>query len=72
MLSKEGMDFILHVTHWFGGHWEDPEWGRRPATQVLVAMAIHEFAAGIQDADLRGQISSAADRVIAKNSQAIK
>lgn len=32
MLSKQALDFILHVTDYFKGHWEDPEWGRRPVT----------------------------------------
>jgi hypothetical protein len=36
MLSAAARDFMLHVTNYFHGHWEDPEWGKRPVNQVLV------------------------------------
>jgi hypothetical protein len=71
MLSKAAMDFILRLTDWFHGHWEDPEWGKRASTQILVAVAVRDLAAGIQETELRSQIQSAADKVIAKSSQAI-
>lgn len=70
MLSRSALDFILQITHYFNGHWEDPEWGRMPLTQVLVAVAIRELGEGIQDATLRGQIQGAANQVIAKSSAA--
>jgi len=44
------LEFILQITDYFKGHWEDPEWGRRPANQVLIALAVRELAQGIQDA----------------------
>ncbi len=68
MLSKAGLDFILHITDYFNGHWEDPEWGRMPVNQTLIAVAIRELGDGIQDATLRGQIQAAANQVVAKNS----
>jgi hypothetical protein len=71
MLSKAALDFILRLTDWFHGHWEDPEWGKRPATQILIAVAVRDLATGIQDSDLRGQIQTAADKVVAKNAQAL-
>jgi hypothetical protein len=71
MLSKAAMDFLLRLTDWFHGHWEDPEWGKRPTTQILIALALRDLATGLHDADLRGQIQTAADKVIAKNSQAV-
>ena len=71
MLSKAALDFILRLTDWFHGHWEDPEWGKRASTQILVAVAVRELADGIQDSELRGQIHGAVDKVIAKNGQAI-
>lgn len=71
MLSKAALEFVLRLTDWFRGHWEDPEWGKRSTTQVLIAIAVHELATGIQDAELRGEIHAAADEVIARNSQAI-
>lgn len=71
MLSKAAMDFLLRLTDWFHGHWEDPEWGKRPTTQILIALALRDLATGLHDADLRGQIQTATDKVIAKNSQAV-
>jgi hypothetical protein len=70
MLSKDRLDFILRLTDWFHGHWEDPEWGKRATTQILVAVAVRDLAEAIQDSDMRGQIQGAADKVIAKHNQA--
>jgi hypothetical protein len=50
---------------------EDPEWGRMPATQIPVAVAVRDMAAGINDKEPRAQITSAADKVVAMNSQAV-
>ena len=69
MLSKAGLDFILHITNYFHGHWEDPEWGRMPVNQLLIGVAIRELAEGIGDATIRGQVQTAANKAIAKNSQ---
>lgn len=71
MLSKDRLDFIAHLTDWFRGHLEDQGWGKRSATQILVALAVRDLAEGIQDAELRGQIHAAADEVIVRNSQTI-
>jgi len=71
MLSKAALDFLLRLTDWFHGHWEDPEWGKRPTTQILIALAVRDLASGIQDAEFRGQIQAAADKVVAKNSQVV-
>ncbi len=68
-MSKNRLDFILRLTDYFNGHWEDPEWGKRPTTQILIALAAHELATGLQDAELRGQITAATEKVIAKNSK---
>lgn len=69
MLSKEARAFILHVTNYFNGHYEDPEWGRMPVNQILVGLVIRELANVIQDAEIRGQIQTATDKSIAKNAQ---
>lgn len=69
---KSRLDFILQITHYFNGHWEDPEWGRRPASQVLIALAIRDLAAGVADGALQKQIIEAADKSIAKNAAAVK
>jgi hypothetical protein len=71
MLSKAALDFILHITDYFHGHYEDPEWGRMPATQILVAVAIRDLAGGIHDKEMRGQMTAAADKVVAMNSQIV-
>lgn len=71
MLTKDALDFLLRLTDWFHGHWEDPEWGKRPTTQILIALAIHDLATGIQDAELRGQIRAAADKVVVKTSHVV-
>ncbi len=72
MLSKTALDFILRLTDWFHGHWEDPEWGKRPTSQILIAIAVRELAAGIQEAELRSQIQATADKVIVKNSHLVQ
>lgn len=66
------LEFILQITDYFKGHWEDPEWGRRPANQVLIALAVRELAQGIQDAAVQKQITEIADKAIAKNAAAVK
>jgi hypothetical protein len=71
MLSKAALDFLLRLTDWFHGHWEDPEWGKRPTTQILIALALRDLATGLHDTESRGQIQAAADKVIAKNGQAM-
>ncbi len=71
MLTKQGLDFILRLTDFFHGHWEDPEWGKRATTQVVVALAVHELADGMEDAKLRGQVQALTQEVIAKNSRAV-
>ena len=65
--SGSRLDFILRLTDYFHGHWEDPSWGRRPGSQVLIALAIDVLSSKISDAGLRGQIQSAAGAVVAKN-----
>jgi hypothetical protein len=71
MLSKAALDFLLRITDWFHGHWEDPEWGKLPSSQILIAVAVRDLASGIEDSELRAQVQGATDKVIAKNSHAI-
>ncbi|MES2073859.1 MAG: hypothetical protein V4488_26130 [Pseudomonadota bacterium] len=70
MLSKTAKDFILHITNYFHGHWEDPEWGKQPVNQLLIGLAVKELANGIHDVELKGHIQSAAEKLVTKNSQA--
>jgi hypothetical protein len=71
MLTKEARDFILHITNYFDGHWEDPDWGRRPENQLLVGLAIRALSSGIAEARNREQIHGAANEVVAKNAQLV-
>jgi hypothetical protein len=71
MLTKAGLEYLLRLTDWFHGHWEDPEWGKRPTTQIMIALAVRDLASGIQDAELRAQINAASDKIVAKNSQIV-
>jgi hypothetical protein len=70
--AKSRLEFILQITDYFKGHWEDPEWGRRPSNQVLIALAVRELAQGIQDSAAQKQITEIADRTIAKNAAAVR
>jgi len=69
MLTKEGFDFILRLTDYFHGHWEDPEWGRRSMSQALVGLAIHTLAAGVTDENARVAVQHAAEKVVGKSAQ---
>jgi len=71
MLSNAAREFILHVTHYFNGHWEDPEWGRRPVNQLLIGLTIRELADGLGDKEVRAQIQGAVDRAIAVNAKGV-
>jgi hypothetical protein len=71
MLSKSARDFILHITNYFHGHWEDPEWGKRPENQLLIALAIRTLSGGIQETMVREEIQAVMTEVIAKNGQAV-
>lgn len=71
MLTKEGMDFILHITNYFHGHWEDPEWGRRPINQVLLQLSAMTLADGIEDAGVRADVQGALGKAVANSAQAL-
>ncbi len=66
---KNRLDFLLHLTDYFHGHWEDPEWGRRVENQVLIHLAISELAAKVSDADLKQAIQGAAQKGIVSAGQ---
>ena len=68
---KPSMDFILNITGYFKGHWESPDWGRLPVDQILIALVIRDFASAIEDTELRKQLHTAADQVVALNSRAM-
>lgn len=65
------LDFLLHITDYFHGHWEDPTWGRRPENQVLIHLAIAELANQVADVELKKAIQSATKRGVAVAGQAV-
>jgi hypothetical protein len=71
MLTKEGLQFILQLTDYFHGHWEDPEWGKRSFSQVLVALGTHTLASGIADASIRTAIQGASEKAIVNAAQKV-
>lgn len=71
MISTSARDFLLHVTNYFHGHWEDPEWGSAPENQLLLGLVIRELSLGLIDAGIRGQAASAASAAIEKYSSAL-
>jgi hypothetical protein len=48
--------FILWLTHYFNGHWEDPEWGKSEVGQLTLKLAMYEMAGKINDAALARQL----------------
>ena len=42
-----------------------------PVNQLLIGLAVKELANGINDVELKGHIQSAAEKVVAKNSQSV-
>jgi hypothetical protein len=71
MLTKEGLDFILHITNYFHGHWEDPGWGRAPLNQVLIQLTAMTLAEGIEDAGVRADLQGALGKGVANAAQAV-
>ena len=69
--NKSRLDFLLALTDYFHGHYEDLGWGRLPASQILIAVAINELSGRISDAGLRSQIQDASKQVVAKNAASI-
>jgi hypothetical protein len=66
---KSRFDFILHITNYFHGHWEDPGWGNRASDQILIAVTIAELANRISDDKVKAQILDASDKVISKSAR---
>ncbi len=71
MLTKKGLEFLLRITDYFGGHWEDPGWGQRPMSQILVNLSLHQLAEGIADDEARAQVQRIAEKEIAGAAQVI-
>jgi hypothetical protein len=59
------LEFLLLVTDYLKGHWEDPEWGRRDS---MIYGAINELANKIENSEARAAIQKA----VATHTQAPK
>jgi hypothetical protein len=71
MLTKEGLEFLLRITDYFKGHWEDPGWGHKPINQVLILVSARTLANGIADADARRQVQTSLDKALVQANQQI-
>ena len=71
MLTREGLKFLLRITDYFDGHWEDPGWGQLHTNQILALLSVHEWANGIEEAAVRQRIQSVVNTAIANAAQRI-
>lgn len=71
MLTKQGLEFLLRITDYFGGRWEDPGWGQQPINQVLVMLSAHTMAGGIEDDKARREVQGTLEKAIAGAAQKI-
>lgn len=69
MLTREGLQFLLRITDYFGGKWEDPGWGQRAANQLLLLASVETLVGGIADAEVRRNLQQTLDRAIASTAQ---
>jgi hypothetical protein len=71
MLTKEGLEFLLRITDYFNGHYEDPGWGQRPINQVLLLVSAQTLAGGIADETVRRQIRTTLDKALTQAVQQV-
>jgi hypothetical protein len=71
MLTREGLKFLLRITDYFDGHWEDPGWGQLSTNQILALLSVREWASGIEEADVRQRIQGVVDKAIANIAQKV-
>ena len=71
MLTEEGLQFILRITDYFHGHYEDLNWGRRHINQILIYLSVHTLAEGIADKETRAAIQIPIEKGMAGLAQKI-
>jgi hypothetical protein len=71
MLTREGLQFLLRITDYFGGKWEDPGWGHRPANQLLLLASLETLVGGIADAEVRRSLQQTIDRAMGTTAQGL-
>lgn len=69
MLTKEGLEFLLKITDYFKGHWEDPGWGQKPINQVLILLSTHTLAGGIAETEAHRQIQATIEKAMVNAAQ---
>ena len=68
MSYKSRLDFILHITNWFGGRYEPDAGGPEgPLDQLLIGIVIRAWASNLEDVEARQQIFDITEKVISKN-----
>jgi hypothetical protein len=71
MLTKKGLEYLLRITDYFNGRWEDPGWGQQPANQVLILSSVHTLAGGIDNAATRRQVQGIVEEAMTKAAQEV-
>jgi hypothetical protein len=71
MLTKEGLEFLLKITDYFKGHWEDPGWGQKPINQVLMLLSVHTLAGGIAETEAQRQVQAAIEKAMTDAAQQV-
>ena len=64
-MTRQGLKFLLRITDYFDGHWEDPDWGQQPVNQVLVMVSALTLVDGIEDESTRNAVQQPLERAIA-------
>ncbi len=71
MLTRERLEFILKITDYFHGHYEDYGWGHRAINQVLILLSVHTLAYGIADTAVRQAVQGTVEKAMANAAQAV-
>ncbi len=71
MLTKEGLEFLLRMTDFFNGHYEEPigPLGPKAIHQVLILLSAHTWAGGITDTEARRQVQATIEKTMAEAAQ---
>ncbi|MGO9119813.1 MAG: hypothetical protein ACLQPD_19650 [Desulfomonilaceae bacterium] len=71
MLTKEGLEFLLRITDYFHGHWEDPHWGQTPINQVSLMLSAPTLVNGVAETEVRRQIQGPFEKAMADVAQKV-
>ena len=68
-MNDAEMKFVLAITDFFHGHYEDPEWGKRGARELLALQAAGIFSREIADPEARQHLSEGILKATARVAQ---